>query len=159
MSIKNNLKKYIWIWIVGWLFIVGIFYYCISRYIHGKTQLPKVCSEDICFTVELARTAEERELGLMYRQAMSETHGMLFVFSTPDFHNFWMKDTLIPLDMIWINDQYKIVRILTADACKADPCPVYRPETYASYVLEINAGLAEKYGITEWPTLQFKHIR
>lgn len=95
----------------------------------------------------------------MYRQAMSETHGMLFVFPQYDFHNFWMKNTLIPLDMIRMDEKHKIVRILTADACKADPCPVYRPETYSSYVLEINAGLAKKYNITEWTTLQFKHIR
>lgn len=75
----------------------------------------------------------------MYRQAMSETHGMLFIFSQFDFHNFWMKNTLIPLDMIRMDEKYKIVRILTAEACAQDPCPAYRPEVYSSYVLEINA--------------------
>lgn len=66
-----------------------------------------------------------------------------------------MKNTLIPLDMIeWMKN--KIVRILTAEACAQDPCPAYRPEVYSSYVLEINAWLAQKYNIAEWTTMQSK---
>ena len=60
-----------------------------------------------------------------------------------------MKDTLIPLDMIWIDKQFKVVRIMTAQPCIADSCPIYQPGIAAKYVLEINAEMAEKHGIQE----------
>ncbi|HBB03890.1 TPA: hypothetical protein DCZ39_03240 [Patescibacteria group bacterium] len=81
----------------------------------------------------------------MNRTSMPEDSGMIFVFPKPGIYNFWMKDTLIPLDMIWIDEQFKVVRILTAEACKANPCTIYKPEREAKYVLEINASLAAKY--------------
>jgi len=99
--------------------------------------------------VELARTPAEQEQGLMYRESMEEKNGMLFVFSKSDIYNFWMKNTLIPLDMIWIDDQFKVVKIMTAQPCVSDPCMVYNPEKLATYILEINAGMAEKHRITE----------
>ena len=99
--------------------------------------------------MELARTPEEQHLGLMNRTSMSEMSGMIFIFPKPDTYDFWMKNTLIPLDMLWIDSTAKVVRVLTADPCTADPCPIYRPERLANYVLEINAGLAKKYHITE----------
>lgn len=95
----------------------------------------------------------------MYRENMSERHGMLFMFPKSDFHNFWMKNTLIPLDMIWIDEKFKIVRILTAQPCIADPCIVYKPETFAKYVLELNAGITAKYGITEGTIFTMKNIQ
>jgi uncharacterized membrane protein (UPF0127 family) len=116
---------------------------------YHQQQNPQVCNENTCFTVEIADTAKEQQQGLMDRESLGENAGMLFVFSEPNFHNFWMKNTLISLDMIWINKQSEVVRVLTAQPCVADPCTVYKPEILATYVLELNAGSAEKYGITE----------
>jgi uncharacterized membrane protein (UPF0127 family) len=59
---------------------------------------------------------------------MAEKSGMLFIFPKADLYNFRMKNTLIPLDMIRINDQFKVVKILTAQPCTADPCRTYNPE-------------------------------
>lgn len=64
----------------------------------------------------------------MYRQELPELSGMLFVFEQAGQYNFWMKNTLIPLDMIWINDQNKIIDIKQATPCTADPCPTYNPQ-------------------------------
>ena len=136
-----------------------IVYYFITNYLHEKNTVPQVCTDSTCFTVELARTSVEQQQGLMYRESMSERHGMLFVFSTSDFHNFWMKNTLIPLDMVWIDDKFTVVRILTAQPCITDPCVVYKPEVFAKYVLELNAGIAAKYGIREGTTLKIKNIQ
>ena len=91
----------------------------------------------------------------MDREAMSENHGMLFVFTTPDFYNFWMKNTRIPLDMIRLDANKKIVRVLTAQPCTSDPCHVYKPEIFANYVLEINAGKAKTYGMVEVKIVNF----
>jgi hypothetical protein len=75
----------------------------------------------------------------MYRESLAENNGMLFIFPTPaDSHYFWMKNTIIPLDMIWIDDQFKVVRVLTATPCTADPCSIYNPDAVSTYVLEIN---------------------
>ena len=110
---------------------------------------PRVCGGDRCFMVELARTQAEQEKGLMYRSSMEEQSGMLFIFPKSDFYDFRMKNTLIPLDMLRIDDQLNVVKIITAQPCTADPCPVYKPEIFANYVLEINAGMAAKHGIQE----------
>lgn len=152
---KNKSKYIFWTKILGGLLLIvllltiGFYYY---------TQ-QKVCAAAKCFTVKIADTVEKRQLWLMNREYLPQDHGMLFVFSQSDFHDFWMKDTLIPLDMIRMDDQFKIVRILTAEPCTQEPCPVYKAETYSSYVLEINAWLAQKYNIMEWTTMQFKNIR
>ena len=92
----------------------------------------------MCFTVEIADTPTEREKGLMNRESMAENHGMLFIFLASDFYNFWMKNTLIPLDIIWLDDQMNVVRILTAQPCETDFCEIYKPGALAKYVVEFN---------------------
>jgi len=73
---------------------------------------------------------------------------MLFSFAEDKIHSFWMKNTLIPLDMIWINSRNEIVYIYeNAQPCKEDPCTSITPPVEARFVLEINGGLAEELGI------------
>ena len=103
-----------------------------------------VCIENDCFIVELPKTNAEFMTGLMNREYLPENKGMLFIFQNDDKHGFWMKNTLIPLDIIWINKDQKIVHIETAQPCKKDPCPTYHPDENARMVLEINAGITEK---------------
>ena len=118
-----------------------------TSYTYG--DMPHVCSKKVCFAVEIAKTKAEREKGLMYRESMPELSGMLFIFEKSAIYNFWMKNTLIPLDMIWMDEDLRVVRILTAEPCREDPCKIYAPEVEAMYTLEVNAGLAAKYNITE----------
>ncbi|MDP2909631.1 MAG: DUF192 domain-containing protein, partial [bacterium] len=81
-------------------------------------------------------------------ESLEEDAGMLFVFDKEDFYSFWMKNTLMPLDMIWINENNKIVYIQkNARPCETEKCQNYATPEKAKYVLEINAGLADKYGI------------
>ena len=110
----------------------------------------RVCIKKICFNIEIAKTQEEREKGLMYRSHLEENKGMLFIFQDEEIYPFWMKNTLIPLDIIWINKDLEIVEIKNNfQPCEEDSCPSYKPKQKAFYVLEINAGLAEKYGFKE----------
>lgn len=114
-----------------------------------RTAATQICfADDYCLTVEVMRTDAERARGLQHRTSLPADHGMLFVFPSEKILSFWMKDTYIPLDMIWINDSGKIVDIKeNVPPCKADPCPVYASSVKARYVFEANAHFAQEHGI------------
>ena len=111
---------------------------------------PEICLNQTCFSIELAKTEQEREYGLMNRTSLPEKSWMLFIFDTEDYRTFWMKDTLIPLDMIWIDSGLNVVGIREADPCTQNPCSIYNPWKTASYVLELNKWISAKYGIKAW---------
>ncbi|HEU0276804.1 MAG TPA: DUF192 domain-containing protein [Rhodanobacteraceae bacterium] len=100
------------------------------------------------FTIEVATTPAEQTHGLMDRTSMPPNHGMLFVFADTEPRTFWMKNTLIPLDMVFFNGERRVVAI-QADAkpCRADPCRLYPSTVPARYVLELNAGTAHRLGL------------
>ncbi len=93
--------------------------------------------------VELAITSDERAQGLMNRTELDWNKGMVFFFEDEDLRHFWMKNTLIPLDIIFINADREIVTIRQATPCEEDPCPLYSSTEPAMYVLEVNQGWAE----------------
>lgn len=114
----------------------------------AQAPVDNVCFGRRCIRVEIADTQAERELGLQYRHQLADNDGMLFVFTDSGRYGFWMKDTLIPLDIIWLDHNREIVHIQTdVPPCSADPCPVYQPGQDAVYVLEINAGKAKHLGL------------
>ena len=92
------------------------------------------------FQVEIADTPEEHRQGLMYREYLEGGTGMLFQFKNEGYPAFWMKNTYIPLDVIWISAEKKVVDIQTLMPCQTEPCPVFNPRGSAQYVLEVNAG-------------------
>ncbi len=122
----------------------------------NNKEISQVCFKQNCFSLELAKTQAEKERGLMYRESLDSNKGMLFIYNTPSKPGFWMKNTLIPLDIIWLDQEGKIVHIVTAQPCTQDPCQIYSPDSEASYVLEINAGLSETLGIKEGDVAEFK---
>ena len=84
----------------------------------------------------------------MYRTELDKDKGMLFIFDKEGIYPFWMKNTLIPLDMIWIDSSNKVVFISqNVQPCKSLICPVIIPSASAKYVLEINAGICEELGL------------
>ena len=108
----------------------------------------KVCFTSTCVDVEIADTPESREKGLMFREHLDEGKGMLFIFEAEGYYGFWMKNTLIPLDMIWINSENEVVHIESAEPCKSVFCASYRTTSPAKYVLEVNSGFAKREGIS-----------
>ena len=117
----------------------------------------EVCFKNHCFKIELAVSPEERSKGLMLREKLDQDKGMLFVFEKEEECPFWMKDTLIPLDIIWINENNEVVFITSnAQPCKDLFCPVIKPDKKAKYVLEINGGIAENIGLTEGERMIWK---
>ena len=104
--------------------------------------------KNVIINVEIADDKNERANGLMYRENLEENSGMIFVFDQEESIAFWMKNTLIPLDMIFIDKELKIVDIKNAVPCKADPCPLYKPENAVKYVLEVNYGFSKSNGVS-----------
>ena len=99
------------------------------------------------FSAELATTDETRARGLMMRTELAADHSMLFVFPDTQPRWFWMKNTLIPLDILYFDDNRKLVSMqLDVPPCKADPCPSYPSDRPARYVLELDAGTARRIG-------------
>ena len=92
-------------------------------------------------SIETAKSTNERAKGLMFREELCSDCGMLFIFEEEAPHAFWMKNTLIPLDIIFINKELTIVDIIPAQPCTSDPCPPYTPKQKALYVLETNQGV------------------
>jgi len=113
------------------------------------TNPHQVTINDTSFYVELADDDNLRALGLMYRKKMSDEDGMLFIFPDAQLRAFWMKNTLLPLDILYFDANKKIVSISeNTPPCKntSSRCPNYPSKKPTKYVLEINAGLSKKYG-------------
>ncbi len=102
-------------------------------------------SEVFSVGVELAVTDEQHQIGLMNRESLSENDGMLFVFDDEQTRSFWMKNTLIPLDMIFINSSGSIVDI-NHDAVPLSLEP-FTSAAPARYVLEVNGGYCDEHSI------------
>ena len=99
------------------------------------------------FHVEVVDTADERALGLMNRESLPRFSGMLFVYDRPQPVAFWMKNTLIPLDILYFDTDRRLVSMqLNVPPCKGDPCPIYPSNAPARYVLEVSAGTAHRIG-------------
>jgi uncharacterized protein len=96
--------------------------------------------------------------GMMFRTSLAADHGMLFVHAQPGKYSYWMYQTLIPLDMIWLDNGRNVVEIVeNAQPCKtqASKCPQYGGHESASYVLELAGGMAKKYALKQGDTLEW----
>ena len=101
-------------------------------------------NSEITVNVEVADTPQKQSQGLMFRENLKWDHGMLFIFDSESVLSFWMKDTLIPLDMIFVDETFRIINIIdNALPCKIEPCPDHSSEKPVKYVLEVNAGFVE----------------
>jgi len=100
------------------------------------------------FSVELATVPKEQALGLMFRDSMADDHGMLFIFPSAATRSFWMKNTRIPLDIFFFDENRRLVSV-TRDAkpCRTPQCPSYPSAGPARYVLELNAGKAAELDV------------
>ncbi|MDO8648663.1 MAG: DUF192 domain-containing protein [Candidatus Peregrinibacteria bacterium] len=118
---------------------------------HVEVSLTAEGKDPVTITVEVADDPEERSVGLMNRTELGEDTGMLFVFEREMTVSFWMKNTLIPLDIIYFDTDGAFVSTSKMEPCEADPCPSYYSLGDARYGLEVPAGFVRKRGVgTGW---------
>jgi uncharacterized membrane protein (UPF0127 family) len=123
----------------------------------GLAQVPltiRSASGDHRFTVEIAATLDQQERGLMFRRELGPDRGMIFPYAPPQSVSFWMKNTLIPLDMIFIRADGTIARIATAVPLSLDPVASGEP---VAAVLEIRGGRAAELGLRDGDHVDWTH--
>jgi uncharacterized protein len=116
----------------------------------GPTVVLETAKGPADITVDIADTSDERTRGLMFRKSLPQDSGMFFIFDGEDQRSFWMKNTLIPLDMIFMDAGYKVVSVAkNVQPCKKDPCQTYPSVKPAKFVLEVNGGMSDSIGLKE----------
>lgn len=110
------------------------------------------------FKVDVADEPNEWQHGLSGRNSLDKDAGMLFIFKSTAYHNFWMKDMKFPIDIIFIKGDtvVSIVKNAKPPTSKNDVLPLYKPEQPADRVLEINAGLSDKYKMKKGDKVEIK---
>jgi uncharacterized protein len=106
--------------------------------------------------LEVARTPEAWAQGLMGRASLPEDGGMVFLFDGQTRAAFWMKDTLIPLSILFWQGDGRIIDILDMSPCRADPCPVYRASAPYVGTIEMNRGAFDRLGVEVGDTLEYQ---
>jgi hypothetical protein len=108
--------------------------------------------------LEVARTPASRARGLMGRASLPEDGGMVFLFDGQTRASFWMKDTLIPLSILFWQGDGRIIDILDMSPCRADPCPVYRASAPYVGAIEMNSGAFERLGVEVGDTVEYRLV-
>jgi len=113
----------------------------------GKTEIRKI-------DIEIAENDDERMQGLMYRKSMDDDKGMLFIFETEEPQSFWMKNTIMSLDIMYVNSKKEIVKIFKSTIPFSEKSiPSGAP---AKYVVEVAAGFTDRYKISEGDIVNFQ---
>jgi uncharacterized protein len=113
----------------------------------GTATITTRAGAKVVLKVEIARTPAERQRGLMHRRSLAPKAGMVFAYPTDVRGGFWMKNTLIPLDIAFSDRTGRIVRILTMQPCRRDPCRIYEPGVAYRAALEVNAGSFRRWNV------------
>ena len=111
---------------------------------------------EVSVRVELARTAQERGRGLMFREQLDADAGMLFLYENETIQRFWMRNTLIPLDMIFISADHRVVGVVENAEPQTDT--LRQVEQPSQYVLEVNGGFAAANGIAAGTPVEFRNV-
>lgn len=106
--------------------------------------------------LEIAKSPRQRAFGLMHRKSLPERAGMVFLFETENTGGFYMKDTLIPLSIAFLDEGGKVLRILDMEPCDEQPCRVYYPDVVYTSALEVNQGAFEKWGVSEGDVIELE---
>jgi uncharacterized membrane protein (UPF0127 family) len=130
----------------------------ITIFILTRQTLPQVCFEKTCFTVEIADTEQEKATGYMHKTSIRPDEGMIFVYDVEEFYTFWMLNTSITLDMIWINKDLKVAHIKHSALPCIRNCDIFHPAQKAQYILEVKGGRAKQIGMELGDSVKFKNF-
>jgi uncharacterized membrane protein (UPF0127 family) len=122
----------------------------------APAELPLKLPSGRTLTAELMLRPEDRAMGLMFRQSLPEERALLFAFDGLDFHAIWMKNCRFPIDIVWLDEEQRVVHVAAAvPPCAKEPCAVYQPLQRALYVVEMNAHQARREKIELGARLEF----
>jgi uncharacterized protein len=122
----------------------------------GAEERKTICFKDNYFLVDVAETKQQQKKGLMFVKSMPSNSGMLFIYEDEASRPFYMKNTYIPLDIIWMDQDKRVVFIKkNAERAHLDVYDTIQPQEKAMYVLELNAGSVDKIGLNTGDTLRF----
>ena len=123
----------------------------------GRVPLTVRTTEgEVTLRVEIADTSNERAQGLSNRESLPPDAGMAFVWDRPVGVDFWMKDTLIPLQIAFWDEDLRIVALIEMEPCTADPCPTYGPDGQILGAAEANAGWFTDHGVRVGDTVELE---
>jgi hypothetical protein len=114
---------------------------------HQIKKTPQAIINNHVFNLDIAKTEKEKEIGLAKYKNIPQNFGMLFPFEKADHYSFWMKNMKFPIDIIFIRNNKIVTIFKNVPAPKSinEQLPIYTPTEFSDTVLEINAGLSEKY--------------
>ncbi len=147
------------------LIVVGAMFFTQNYLIKGEKlsffkKNPTVTIDGRNFKVAVAASQQEREVGLSETKSLSQNQGMIFLFEKPGYYSFWMKNMKFPIDIVYINNN----TIVTIKNNAAPPknnnesLTIYTPTTPSDKVLEIQAGLSEKYNFKNGDKVKYENL-
>ena len=144
------MKKLIFLFVIIFILLVGLAIsqeYTKTGRLPFKDKTPTATIKNHAFKLLLAKTAEEKEIGLSKQKSLPANKGMLFIFDQPDYYSFWAKKMQFPIDIIFISGN--LIVSISPDVHppknESEDLPIIRPKEPSDLVLEINAGLSKKY--------------
>lgn len=144
---------FIYLQLMGLLVLTGVFLAACNPQKGSQVFIKNSQGKNIKVSVEIADTPELREKGLMYREEMPNNHGMLFLMPDEIIQTFWMKNTPLSLDIIFIDRKWKIAGIIEdAVPYSTDHLSVEKPSLY---ILEVNGGFCKKHEIKEGDWVEY----
>jgi uncharacterized membrane protein (UPF0127 family) len=136
------------------LLAVPVVFFLLFGCLAPALKTTTVTINDTKITAWIADTENARETGLMGMQNINENEGMLFVYERPGAYAFWMKNTLMPLDIIFVSSDMKIISIQNMEPCTMEPCKIYPPPSNIMYAIEVKGGFAERHNVTVGQTVK-----
>ena len=132
--------------VLGLIIILGSIFLFFTRALIIENQTKIITINGTSIEVEIADTSRTREKGLSDRKGLDDGRGMLFIFDSPAQYGFWMKDMNFAIDIVWIDENYRVVDI--KENISPDTFPqVFYPARETKYVLELPTGAVDKYQI------------
>lgn len=152
LFIKENIRL-----LLGAIVVVFVTVLLITLFVSKKST--KVTIDNQTFRVMVAKTDKEKQIGLSNKKQIAKDQGMIFIFDNSDLYSFWMKNMEFPIDIVYINGNQVTTVISNAKVPNSNTnLTIYQPEDKSDKVLEINAGLSNKYNIKKGSTVTIENL-
>ena len=132
--------------ILGLLIILGSIFLFFKKSLNEENLVKIIKINDVSIEVEIADTIETRMRGLSYREFLANGRGMFFIFDKPSRYGFWMKDMHFAIDIVWIDERFRVIDIEKSVSPETFP-KVFYPNEVVKYVLELDAGFSDEHSI------------